>query len=453
MNILQMSLSASVLIGFTMIFRHFCADKVPKSVFSFLWKIVWCKLMIPFSIRFPSWRAGTVKPLTDVPASPVYFHFPMGMYRISGNAAGSFPEWEKILWIAGIMCLGLYFLYAYIYSIRKFRSSLPVEDRFINQWLTSKRLFRKVKIRSSDQIDTPLTYGIFSPVILLPQRIEWTDRQNLVFVLEHEMAHIKRWDSLWKLLIALSMTIHWFNPLVWGMYQLANRDIEMACDEKVILTVGRSQRTLYANTLVAWETEKAGVNRLLPHLKQSFLKERIINIMEMKRKISALGVALSMALIASSAVVYAATPSSIHAIAGQQAEDMTLGGLFELYTPEEFEEVVNNVKKYADASSPDVKAMEENLKKLRDDNGEGKFVIYKAAFEVQTESTAVGFNPTIVMRPDLVERDTPLTAESYQKDIEEVSGILERAVNDGTITLIQKESILNKMHDNLKNMN
>lgn len=453
MNLLQMSLSASVLIVFTMVFRHFCADIVPKSVFSLLWKIVWCKLMIPFSIHLPNWREVNAKPLTDTPVAPTYFNVPMEMYRISGNAAGFFPDWKKTIWIAGIVCLGFYFIYTYIHSIRKFRLSLPVEDSFINQWLAKKRLFRRVEVRRSAQIDSPLTYGIILPVILLPQKTNWVGRQNLVFVLEHEMAHIKRWDSLWKLLIALSMTIHWFNPLVWGMYQLANRDMEMACDEKVIRTIGRSQRTLYANILVEWGTKKTGSGRLLPHLKQNFLKERIINIMKMKKQISALGIILSMALVTGSAVVYAATPTSIHAIAGQQADDMTLGGLFELYTPEEFEEVVNNVKKYADASSSDVKEMEENLKKLKDDNGEGNFVIYKSAFEVQTEKFVVSFNPIIVMRPDLVTRDTPLTAESYQKDIEEVRGILERAVNDGNITSIQRESILNKMYDNLENMN
>ena len=135
------------------------------------------------------------------------------------------------------------------------------------------------------------------------------------------------------------------------------------------------------------------------------------------------------------------------------AEEPTLGGLFELYTPEEYEESINQIKKYMAADHADVKAMEADLAKLKADNGKGEFVIYKGAFTVSTETTIVAFNPTIVMRPDLVKSAEELTAENYKKDIEDVTKLLDQAVKDKTVTSDQKDSILKKMNENLAKLN
>ena len=146
--------------------------------------------------------------------------------------------------------------------------------------------------------------------------------------------------------------------------------------------------------------------------------------------------------------VLAPQPSTVQAVQNP-VEDPTLGGLFELYTPEEYEESVNQIKKYMGADHEDVKAMEADLAKLKADNGKGEFVIYKGAFMVSTETTVVAFNPTIVMRPELVSRNTPLTAETYQNDIKDVTEILEDAVADGFLTATQKKKVLDKMEENL----
>lgn len=93
--------------------------------------------------------------------------------------------------------------------------------------------------------------------------------------------------------------------------------------------------------------------------------------------------------------------------------------------------------------------MERDLERLKADNGKGEFVIYKGAFMVSTETMVVAFNPTIVMRPELVSRNTPLTAETYQNDIKDVTEILEDAVADGFLTETQKKRVLDKMEENL----
>lgn len=136
--------------------------------------------------------------------------------------------------------------------------------------------------------------------------------------------------------------------------------------------------------------------------------------------------------------------------------DPTLGGIFQTYTVQEYEEVVENVKKYAsDGGGAGVKNMEEDLEKLKEDNGKGEFVVYKPAFEETLEENGYfiqsGFNPDIVMDPVHAYRSVPdqLTAENYEKEIASVTKTLDEAVSRGQLTQEQKEIILAKMNDNL----
>ena len=136
--------------------------------------------------------------------------------------------------------------------------------------------------------------------------------------------------------------------------------------------------------------------------------------------------------------------------------DPTLGGIFQTYTVDEYEEIVENVKKYAsDGGGTGVKNMEADLEKLRADNGKGEFVVYKPAFEETYEENGAfvqsGFNPDIVMDPMQAYRSVPdqLTAENYEKEIASVTKTLDEAISKGQLTQEQKEIILAKMNDNL----
>lgn len=138
--------------------------------------------------------------------------------------------------------------------------------------------------------------------------------------------------------------------------------------------------------------------------------------------------------------------------------DPTLGGIFELYTPEEYAQVIEDVKKYADSGSESVKRMEEDLEKLKADNGKHEFVLYKSVFEETYEEDGYlvgsGFNPIGVMNPwqEYERAGVPLTAEAYRQDMENISGTLEQALEKGMLTQEQKKIILAKMEDNLKKM-
>ena len=108
------------------------------------------------------------------------------------------------------------------------------------------------------RISSPLTFGVLRPVILVPKKTDWTDETALRYVLEHEFVHIQRFDVLSKLLLIAAVCVHRFNLLVWVMYVLANRDLELSCDETVLRRFGGDVRAAYARVLIRMEAARGG---------------------------------------------------------------------------------------------------------------------------------------------------------------------------------------------------
>ena len=449
MNLLQMSLSASVLILIVIACRKFFSDRIPRTVFSLLWLLAWWKLMIPVPTGFPVPAAHSLSgKMPDITAA---LPLSAGTWQTAG--AGPDFGWNllKILWLCGAVSVSLYIAYLHAASMKKYRTAIPLkESSWIPMWLEQKRSFRRITVRVSDEIDSPLTYGIFFPVILLPKQSDWADKESMKLILEHEAAHIRHLDALKKLCLTISCVCHWFNPLVWLMAALACRDMELACDEAVVRAVGGENRKLYADLLVELEAKRAGINLLTSGFGQSLMKERVLHIMKMNRKekASLTGILLSLAMTISCITVYGAMPSGTFSL-NFRKDDPTLGGIFELYSVEEYQRIVDAVKADRGEKDPDAVAMERDLNRLKADNGKGEYVIYKGAFLMETETVMVSFNPTIVMRPELVNRNVPLTAETYRNDMAEVAEILDDAIADGFLTEAQKKRVMDKMEENL----
>ncbi len=447
MNLLQMSLSASVLILMVVAFRKFFSDRIPGTFFSLLWLLAWWKLMIPIPAGFP---VPAAHPLSGkMPDITAALPLSAGTWQTAG--AGPDFGWNllKILWLCGAVSVSLYIAYLHAASMKKYRTAIPLkESSWIPMWLEQKRSFRRITVRVSDEIASPLTYGIFFPVILLPKQSDWADKESMKLILEHEAAHIRHLDALKKLCLTISCVCHWFNPLVWLMAALACRDMELACDESVVRAVGRENRKLYADLLVELEAKRAGIHLLTSGLGQSLIRERIFHIMKKKEKASLTGILLSLAMVISCITVYGAMPSGTFSLNSWKG-DPTLGGIFELYSVEEYQSIVDAVKADRGEKDPDAIAMERDLNRLKADNGKGEYVIYKGAFLMESESIIVSFNPTIVMRPELVNRNMPLTAETYRNDIADVAEILDEAIADGFLTEAQRKRVMDKMEENL----
>lgn len=309
MSLLERSLEGALLILVIAALRALTKDRLPKRTFVALWWVAVLRLLTPFD--FPS-RFSVYTLLASLRHTPVQARADMGMpvqvipgaalpkaaAPVPAAAAAPFPVWTA-LWLAGMLLLAAWFAASYVRSQRKFRVSLPAEGGYAAGWM---RAHRRLSVRISDQINTPLTYGVLRPVILLPKRMDWEDEEALAHILTHEYVHIRHLDGITKLALAAALCAHWFDPAVWLLYILANRDLELACDEEVVRLLG--QPAAYARTLLRMEETKAGCRPLYSHFSQTAIEERIKAIMKFK-KTSALALVCALLLVAGVTTVFA----------------------------------------------------------------------------------------------------------------------------------------------------
>ncbi|RRD92520.1 M56 family metallopeptidase [Clostridiales bacterium COT073_COT-073] len=294
MTLLQMSMSAAVLIIIITVLRAVSIHKLPKKTFLFLWGLVFFRLLLPISIpsvfSIYSWIPQN-KPYVSESANHLpRFSVTSDMVGNSiatnvgtqGFFGGSTSLWT-VLWLIGFSLCILYFITAYRRGMKKFKNALPLETAFIKEWKEKHPLKRTLSIQSSDQVSTPLSYGMFKPVILLPRNLDFENTEALNYILTHEYVHIRHFDILTKMLMILALSIHWFNPMVWVMYLLLNRDIELICDETVINLFGEKNKSSYAHILIDMEIQKAGLMPLCNNFSKNATQERIGAIMKMKK--------------------------------------------------------------------------------------------------------------------------------------------------------------------------
>lgn len=322
MNLLQMSFSGAVMILVIVAIRALTIHKLPKKAFLALWSIVLLRLFMPFTCpsvfsayAFVEQHTSVVQTMQYTPMAQV---FPLETTEqmaaitydvpINAEAGFSIPIWT-IIWMIGALSCLLFFAVSYYRYYREFQISLPVEQNFVQNWLHAHPLKRRLAIRQSGQIDAPLTYGIVRPVILLPKATDWADEEALQYVLTHEYIHIRRFDTLTKLILIAALCLHWFNPLVWVMYGLVNRDLELSCDEAVVHFFGTETKAAYALTLIHMEEHKGGFITLYSGFSKNAIEERITAIMKTK-KTSILAAIVAIALIVIVPAVFATSAAS-----------------------------------------------------------------------------------------------------------------------------------------------
>lgn len=345
MSLQQMSISGAILIMAVVVIRAVTINKLPKKTFLILWGVALLRLLIPFSIPsmfsiYSLVRQGT--------ASPV---------MIGGNAAGgntaalqqtqfelyneNEPLTERMaltenmasagsLWLAvwyiGIIACAVIFVISYLRCRMEFQTSLPVCNPDVEQWLKEHSLKRPIAIRQSDKITAPLTYGVFHPVILMPKRVDWTDTKQLRYVLTHEYVHICRYDAVTKLIAALALCIHWVNPMVWIMYCLLNRDIELACDESVVRRFGETSKSAYSLMLISMEARKSGFLPFCSSFSKNAIEERIIAIMKIK-KTTLFSLTLACLIVAGTAAAFATSSKLDNSYASAEEKDRALNAV------------------------------------------------------------------------------------------------------------------------------
>ena len=306
MSLLQMSFAGAVMILAIIVIRALAINLLPKKTFLALWGIAVMRLLLPFSLpsAFSVYSLiGNYIPMTVPAKVPQAFEvLPDGMNgqmftMPSGisNTASPVSVWTTI-WGVGALVCALVFATAYWKCRQEFQTSLPIDNDFIKDWLSSHRLKRAISVRQSSRFSVPLTYGVFHPVILMPTSTDWENTNPLQYVLAHEYVHIRRFDSITKLVLITALCVHWFNPLVWAMYVLANRDIELSCDEAVVRLFGENTKAAYARSLISMEETRSGLTPLCNNFNKNAIEERITAIMKIK-KASIFSLVLAVALI------------------------------------------------------------------------------------------------------------------------------------------------------------
>lgn len=318
-SLIEMNLYGAVLITVIILIRSLTIHRLPKKTFFFMWSVALVRLLIPVRISSPA-SIYTVAPniakarrtgilLPDMAEQTTAF--------IPGKE-GFFDSPWMIVWLVGGLLLAIGILFCHIKNRQIYRTSLPVESPWMKHWMETHRLRRPVFIRCSDQIDAPLTYGVLWPIILLPAKMDWSDETVLGFVLAHEMFHIRRFDALTKWFLAAVLCLHWFNPLVWGMYILANRDLELSCDEAVLRLYGPKSRTGYALALVSMEEQRSAYAPLANCFCRSALKERITAVMKFHKK-SAISLSAAVVLLGI-LITFFATSAPVGGAAGGEPQ-------------------------------------------------------------------------------------------------------------------------------------
>lgn len=322
MSLLQMSFLGTVIILLIVVLRAVLINRLPKKTFLILWWIALIRLLVPFSIKsvtsIYSLLQSIYSDINPVRTAQTTTFLPIhgNMPDIANGLSEAMVQRTEsisilsVIWLAGLLlCFG-FFAVSYIKCYREFRFSLPVENDILEAWKEKHPLKRSLSIRQTETIAAPLSYGVIRPVILMPKNTEWKNIYQLRYVLEHEYVHIRRLDMLTKLIMIAAVCIHWFNPLVWVMYILFNRDLELSCDETVVRRFGMDIKSVYATALISMEEKKSGLTPLCNSFSKNAIEERIRAIMKIK-KTSKFAVIISAVLVICVTGGFATSASSL----------------------------------------------------------------------------------------------------------------------------------------------
>ena len=281
LKIVNMSISASWLVAAVLILR-LVLKKAPKWVNVLLWGIVAVRLICPFSFESALSLIPSAETFPEKIISGPSFDVQTGITPIDNrindylgdryfegvtvptNNGNNVMTILTIVWIIGILLLATYTVISYWRLHREIDTAVRYKDN----------------IFQSENVSSPFVLGIINPRIYLPFSM---NEQDMEHVVAHEQAHIRRKDHWWKPLGFLLLTIYWFNPLMWLAYVLLCRDIELACDEKVIKELSNEQRADYTQALVACSVNRRMIAACPLAFGEVGVKERVKSVMNYKK--------------------------------------------------------------------------------------------------------------------------------------------------------------------------
>ena len=378
LKIINMSISASYIVLAVLLLR-LLLKKAPKWITVVLWGIVAVRLICPFSIEsvlslIPS--SEVVSPDIMMDKTPeINTGIPVLNQVINPVISGSFtPDpgtsanplqlWIPtfaVIWIIGMVALLIYTVISFAKVKRKIGTAVLLRDN----------------IYQSENVVSPFVLGIIKPKIYLPFGMNEKDMEHVV---AHEMAHIRRKDHLWKPLGFLLLSLHWFNPLMWLGYVLLCRDIELACDEKVIKELDHDARADYSQALLTCSVNRRTIAACPLAFGEVGVKDRVKSVLNYKKPAFWIIIAAVVACVAV-AVCFLTNPP---------AKDVNLEFPFEI-------EDVENIEMYHYVGTPGqvekkVIVSEQDIKNLYEQFESISYKLKKVDEVAGGETTSFRFN-------------------------------------------------------------
>lgn len=255
--------------------------RAPKWIRGILWGLVAIRLVFPFSLEsvfslipsaetIPQSALVSGKPAVDSgfealnrAANPVIEEIFAPDVSGSAHPIQTAMSVAAVIWIAGVIAMCIYMVVSFLRVRRKIEEAVRVQD---GVWIC-------------DHIATPFIFGIFRPRIYVPSSVSEADMEYVIF---HEKAHLKRKDPVWKLLGFLLLAVYWFHPLLWLSYTLLCRDIELACDEKVMRQLGAEGKKPYADALINCSVPGRTISVCPLAFGETGIKERVKSVLSYK---------------------------------------------------------------------------------------------------------------------------------------------------------------------------
>lgn len=257
-EVLNMSITASVMILAVILFRV-VFKRIPKWLYGIMWAMVAIRLIVPFSFESALSLAPNVQKISNTSHSQTAYVQPNIAKTESVNVFGILA----VVWLIGVVAMLTYMFASYYRLRKKVRESIKDND-----------------VWYCDNISSPFVLGFIKPKIYLNSAMSSTEN---TYIIAHEQAHIKRLDYIWKPLGFVVLSLHWFNPLCWVAYQLFNKDIELACDEKVIKNLDTKGKKAYSTALLACSAPRKVATACPLAFGEASVKQRIKSVLSYKK--------------------------------------------------------------------------------------------------------------------------------------------------------------------------
>lgn len=340
-TVFSLTLSGSALTLALIALKPLLKSRISKAAQYYIWLLVLLRLVLPFTFdgsamnqlfmqtaALPSMASHANAPEQEASIPQGSEQNPLQQNASSGvpsapvlpdtNTQGSNPattipvetpfdfwafveEHQVVIWLSGAVLYFGWFFIPYLRFTRRIRKTCVQPHPADTEVFKSLRGGARVRLSCNPYIDTPMLVGLFSPCIVIPQLafIKNGMRQELQHILQHELAHYRRRDLLYKWFAVMVSSLHWFNPLMILMRREINRACELSCDEAVIRSLDAAGRQRYGDTLLGLAASRrfpSGIVMTTMCEEKRELKERLVSIMVYK-KITPVMIALSLSMV------------------------------------------------------------------------------------------------------------------------------------------------------------